>query len=152
MKNDPLKKERGKGDARPGRQSKARQTKRWGTGRKPSPTHATSGSPAGVAPFPIVGIGASAGGLEVFTELLKHLPLDTGMGFVIVQHLAPERVRSLAEILSRATTMPVCEVRDEPEVEARSHPGITFGYRSKTIGRRNAAPCTPGACAPRISK
>jgi two-component system CheB/CheR fusion protein len=34
---------------------------------------------------PIVGIGASAGGLDAFTELLKHLPLDTGMGFVLVQ-------------------------------------------------------------------
>ena len=39
--------------------------------------------------FPIVGIGASAGGLEAFSALLKHLPLDTGMGFVLVQHLDP---------------------------------------------------------------
>ena len=39
--------------------------------------------------FPIVGIGASAGGLEAFTELLKALPLDTGMAFVLVQHLNP---------------------------------------------------------------
>ncbi|MEO7700313.1 MAG: chemotaxis protein CheB, partial [Opitutus sp.] len=37
--------------------------------------------------FPVVGIGASAGGLEAFTQLLKHLPVDTGMGFVLVQHL-----------------------------------------------------------------
>jgi two-component system, chemotaxis family, CheB/CheR fusion protein len=39
--------------------------------------------------FPIVGLGASAGGLEAFSALLKHLPLDTGMGFVLVQHLDP---------------------------------------------------------------
>ena len=39
--------------------------------------------------FPIVGIGASAGGLEAFTELLKHLPADTGMGFVLVQLSTP---------------------------------------------------------------
>ena len=39
--------------------------------------------------FPVVGIGASAGGLEAFTELLRHLPSDTGMAFVFVQHLDP---------------------------------------------------------------
>jgi chemotaxis response regulator CheB len=39
--------------------------------------------------LPIVGIGASAGGLEAFSALLKHLPVDTGMGFVLVQHLDP---------------------------------------------------------------
>ncbi len=40
--------------------------------------------------FPIVGVGASAGGLEAFTQLLKALPADTGMAFVLVQHLAPD--------------------------------------------------------------
>ena len=40
-------------------------------------------------PFPIVGIGASAGGLEAFTVLLEHLPCDTGMAFVLIQHLSP---------------------------------------------------------------
>jgi len=39
--------------------------------------------------FPVVGIGASAGGLEAFKHLLKHLPNDTGMAFVLVQHLDP---------------------------------------------------------------
>ena len=67
--------------------------------------------------FPIVGIGASAGGLEAVTQLLRALPIDTGSGFVIIQHLAPDHPSNLAEILSRATMMPVCEVRDEPEVE-----------------------------------
>ena len=69
------------------------------------------------AAFPIVGIGASAGGLEALQALLRALPADTGMGFVIVQHLSPEHASSLAEILARATRMPVCEVRDEPAVE-----------------------------------
>jgi two-component system, chemotaxis family, CheB/CheR fusion protein len=64
----------------------------------------------GDAAFPIVGIGASAGGLEPLSLLLRALPLDTGMGFVIVQHLMPERASGLAEILSRATGMPVREV------------------------------------------
>src|SRR5262245_59436921 len=59
--------------------------------------------------FPIVGVGASAGGLEAFTELLQHLPPDTGLGFVLVQHLNPRRASSLSQILSRATSMPVRE-------------------------------------------
>ena len=71
---------------------------------------------AGV-PFPIVGIGASAGGLEAMTQLLKALPADTGACFVIIQHLAPDHASNLAEILSRSTAMPVFEVRDEPEVQ-----------------------------------
>ncbi|MBF8299931.1 MAG: signal transduction histidine kinase, partial [Acidobacteria bacterium] len=68
-------------------------------------------------PFPVVGIGASAGGLEAFTHLLKALPADTGMAFVFVQHLAPAHVSALAEILSRATPMPVREVQDATPVE-----------------------------------
>ncbi len=67
--------------------------------------------------FPIVGVGASAGGLEAFTQLLKALPADTGMAFVLVQHLAPSHPSALAEILSRTTTMPVREVDNEPTVE-----------------------------------
>jgi two-component system CheB/CheR fusion protein len=69
------------------------------------------------SPFPIVGIGASAGGLEAFTQMLRALPVDTGMAFVLVQHLAPTHASLLAEILSRATAMPVTEVHDEPRVE-----------------------------------
>jgi two-component system, chemotaxis family, CheB/CheR fusion protein len=53
------------------------------------------------APFPIVGIGASAGGLEAFTELLRHLPLDTGMAFVLVQHLDPQHESALTQLLMR---------------------------------------------------
>ena len=68
------------------------------------------------ASFPVVGVGASAGGLEALTQLLRALPVDTGMGFVIVQHLAPGHASSLSDILSRATKMPVSAVRDEPEV------------------------------------
>jgi two-component system CheB/CheR fusion protein len=63
--------------------------------------------------FPIVGIGASAGGLEAFTQLLKHLPADTGMGFVLVQHLDPDHESALVQILARVTSMPVREVEDE---------------------------------------
>ncbi|HEY9887286.1 MAG TPA: CheR family methyltransferase [Candidatus Obscuribacterales bacterium] len=62
--------------------------------------------------FPVVGIGASAGGLEAFIELLSHLPTDTGMAFVLVQHLDPSQPSLLSEIIARATAMPVHEVVD----------------------------------------
>ena len=70
--------------------------------------------------FPIVGIGASAGGLEAFTELLHHLPQTTGMAFVLVQHLDPTHGSVLREILSRTTKIPVIEVSDAMTVE-RDH-------------------------------
>ena len=60
--------------------------------------------------FPIVGIGASAGGLEAFSELLRHMPEKTGMAFVLVQHLDPKHGSVLQEILSRTTKIPVTEV------------------------------------------
>src|SRR5713101_1351571 len=63
--------------------------------------------------FPVVGIGASAGGLEAFTHLLEHLPADTGMGFVLVQHLDPDHESALVQILARVTSMPVREVANE---------------------------------------
>ncbi|MFN6561449.1 MAG: chemotaxis protein CheB [Nostoc sp. ChiSLP01] len=67
--------------------------------------------------FPIVGMGASAGGLDAFTALLKHLPTDTGMAFVLIQHLSPDRKSLLSEILSKTTQMPVYEVQDAMVVE-----------------------------------
>ncbi|MEG4969041.1 chemotaxis protein CheB [Microcoleus sp. B6-A1] len=69
------------------------------------------------APFPIVGIAASAGGLEAFTQLLSHLPVDTGMAFVLIQHLDPNHKSLLSEILARSTQMPVNEVEDGVAVE-----------------------------------
>lgn len=67
--------------------------------------------------FAIVGIGASAGGLEAFTELLSALPVTTGMAFVLVQHLDPAHPSLLTSLLSRTTTMPVQEVKDGVRVE-----------------------------------
>lgn len=72
----------------------------------------------GATAFPIVGVGASAGGLEAFTQFLKALPEDTGMAFVLVQHLAPTHTSALAEILGRATMIPVTEVRNALTVGA----------------------------------
>jgi two-component system CheB/CheR fusion protein len=84
-----------------------------------SQTHAAPVKPPDIPAkaFPIVGIGASAGGLEAFTQLLKHLPRDTGMGFVLVQHLDPDHESALTQLLTRATSMPVREVADNLRVE-----------------------------------
>ena len=67
---------------------------------------------------PVVGIGASAGGLEVFKLLLADLPADTGLAIVFIQHLDPKHHSMLAEILARATAMPVSEAADGMPVEA----------------------------------
>ena len=67
--------------------------------------------------FPIVGIGASAGGLNAYTKLLKALPIDTGMAFVLVQHLDPKHASLLPELLRRTTLMPVIEIADGMRVE-----------------------------------
>src|ERR1044071_8221791 len=65
--------------------------------------------------FPIVAIGASAGGLEAMTQLLKHLPARTGMAFVLVQHLDPTHESALTALLSRLPEMPVSEAKhDQP--------------------------------------
>src|ERR1700730_18661286 len=60
----------------------------------------------------VVGIGASAGGLEAFSELLKNLPVETGLAFVFVQHLDPHHTSQLVQILTRETTMTVKEATD----------------------------------------
>lgn len=67
--------------------------------------------------FPVVGIGASAGGLEAFTLLLRALPHETGAGFVLIQHLDPTHHSILTELLSKATSMPVSEAEEHMEVE-----------------------------------
>ncbi len=79
-----------------------------------------SAKPPGVqagALLPVVGIGASAGGLEAFTQLIKHLAPDTGMCFILVQHLDPVHESALTQILSRATVLPVREITDGLVVE-----------------------------------
>src|SRR3954469_15933902 len=62
--------------------------------------------------FPVVGIGASAGGLEALEAFFAVCPTDSGMAYVVIQHLSPDHQSLMAEILSRRTTMPVREVRD----------------------------------------
>src|SRR5215831_4098107 len=69
-------------------------------------------------PVPVVGIGASAGGLEAFTTLLRALPTDTGMAFVLISHLMHEKKSILAELLSKATAMPVTQLEARTRVES----------------------------------
>jgi two-component system, chemotaxis family, CheB/CheR fusion protein len=66
---------------------------------------------------PVVGIGASAGGLEACRLLLKSLPPDTGLAFVLVQHLDPGHQSMLTSLLSKATEMPVTEVKEGMRAE-----------------------------------
>jgi len=72
--------------------------------------------------FPIVGIGASAGGLKAFEAFFSGMPADTdpGMAFVLVQHLAPDHTSILCELLQRYTRMKVIEVTDGIAVEVNS--------------------------------
>ena len=72
--------------------------------------------PAANASFPIVGIGASAGGLEALEQFLAHVPAGSGMAFVIVQHLDPTHKGIMPELLQRATGMKVIQVKDRTQV------------------------------------
>jgi two-component system CheB/CheR fusion protein len=76
-----------------------------------------SPSDQGIQGVPIVGVGASAGGLEAFKSLLENLPVDTGLSFVIIQHLAAGQESMLTDILSRLTKMPVQTIKDKMSVE-----------------------------------
>src|SRR6202048_1917434 len=67
---------------------------------------------------PIVGIGASAGGVEALEGFFKSMPADNGLGFVGVTHLPPKRESMLALIIGRATQMPVVDARDGDMVDA----------------------------------
>jgi two-component system CheB/CheR fusion protein len=95
---------------------------RRATPRVAKPNKKASRQPPGPGPsntdsFPVVGIGASAGGLEAFKELLAHLPEKAGMAYVLVPHLDPAHHSVLTEILSHCTKIPVAEVIDRMPVE-----------------------------------
>ena len=62
--------------------------------------------------FPIVGIGASAGGLEALDGFFRHMPSNSGMAFVVIQHLAPQHVSAMDSLLRRYTDMPVLNIED----------------------------------------
>lgn len=74
-------------------------------------------SPAPEVEFPIVGIGASAGGLEAFIQLINQVPLDSAMAYILIQHLSPDHPSLSVEIISKSTKLPVSEVQDKMRVE-----------------------------------
>jgi two-component system CheB/CheR fusion protein len=84
--------------------------------------HETS-APTGKPPLPepvsvpIVGIGASAGGLEALEQFLRHVPAGCGLAFVIIQHLDPTRTGMMPELLQRVTGMQVFQARDRMKVK-----------------------------------
>jgi two-component system CheB/CheR fusion protein len=82
----------------------------------PSPSPAPSGDSAGVLPQPsgleVIGIGASAGGLEAATQLIEAWPPDSGRAFILVQHLDPSGASMMAALLAPHTTLHVCEAAD----------------------------------------
>ena len=67
--------------------------------------------------FPIVGIGASAGGLEALEQFFTNIPQNTGMAFVVIQHLDPTHVGIMPELLQRTTSMKVIQVTDNLRVK-----------------------------------
>src|SRR5581483_6623626 len=67
----------------------------------------TSPSDESTRDFHVVGVGASAGGLEALEKFFSHVPPDTGMAFVVLQHLSPDFKSLMDELLSRRTSMPV---------------------------------------------
>ena len=98
-----------------------------GKPRSPDAPGTTLAVPAGNAaaaastargPQLIVGIGASAGGLEAFRSFFAAMPADSGMAFVLVQHLAPQHTSMLSELIARSTSMPVSEAADGERVQA----------------------------------
>src|SRR5680860_162068 len=67
--------------------------------------------------FPLVGVGASAGGIDSFQKFLAAVPANSGMAYILVQHLSPSHESILPEILSRTTGIPVREITDGCQVD-----------------------------------
>ena len=70
-----------------------------------------------IADFPIVGIGASAGGLEALEQFFENMPIENGMAFVVIQHLDPNHVGIMPELLQRITPMKVFQATDRLKVK-----------------------------------
>ena len=86
---------------------------------KKTPKNAKTSPEAAHARYPIVGIGASAGGLEAFKEFFAHVPADCPAAFVLIPHLDPDHASILAEILQRSTSLPVAEATEGQRIAAR---------------------------------
>jgi two-component system CheB/CheR fusion protein len=96
---------------------KTAKSKTSATGKIPKPSSAPKRFSAS---FPIVGVGASAGGLEAFEDFFSHLDTPAGMAFVVVSHQHPDHTSLLPELLKRCTSMDVVQVADRMEVRPNS--------------------------------
>ncbi|MEJ0047968.1 MAG: chemotaxis protein CheB, partial [Rhodospirillales bacterium] len=97
----------------------------------------TRGAPPAPPDFPIVGIGASAGGLDAYRKLLDALPPATGMAYILVQHLDPSHESMMVELLASHTPMKVVQAADGMRVEA-DHcylipPGLNLAVRGGAL-------------------
>jgi two-component system CheB/CheR fusion protein len=90
----------------PAKKRTQRAAKRPAASRVPVP-HPVGSAPSLSDRFPIVGMGASAGGLEALEAFFTHMPSDSGMAFVVLTHQPPQHVSLLPDLLGRYTTMPV---------------------------------------------
>ena len=108
-----------------------------------TPTESTT-SPKRLSPVRVVAIGASAGGLDAFLELVSAMPADTGLALVLIQHLDPHHHSLLVDILAGATSIPVQEVVDGMAIEG-DHVYVIPPDTQMTIadGRLRLAPRTP---------
>ncbi|MBC2606621.1 chemotaxis protein CheB [Pelagicoccus albus] len=89
--------------------------------KEPKPIEAEESTPTeSNQPKYIVGIGASAGGLEALVQLFSATPANTGLAFVVVQHLSPDFKSVMDELLARHTDMPIHLVEDRVEIEANT--------------------------------
>ena len=109
-------------DKRPpiGKRKPAAKGKEATPGKKKTPDSGTC-APKGAGPHPtdvpVVGIGASAGGLEALQQFFKHLPADCGLSFVVIQHLSPNYKSAMDQLLSRATALPVLQIENNLKIE-----------------------------------
>ena len=87
--------------------------------RRP-PGRALGRKPAPASTFPIIGIGASAGGLEALDLFLRNVPAESSSSFVVVQHMDPTHKGLLTELLGRVSRLPVVQVAETPAADAET--------------------------------
>jgi two-component system, chemotaxis family, CheB/CheR fusion protein len=99
---------------------KPKGSRKIGAGKKISRITTSSKNVLNKTEFPVVGVGASAGGLEALEQFITNIPNNSGMSFVIVQHLDPTHKGLLPEILQRLTKMKVFQITDNMKIKPNS--------------------------------
>src|SRR5690606_190094 len=90
---------------------------------------------------PVVGIGASAGGIGAFRAFFEHVPTDAGIAWVAILHMAPDRESSLSEIIGRKTALPVTEVTKLTVIQP-NHVYVIAPGRTMTLRDGSLRPMT----------